>query len=59
LPRDSLADGKAAFGAVSEPKPLAFEAAVEAPSVNPEYGEDFWIPLVGVMDLVLPESDVR
>ena len=36
-----------------EPKPLAVEAAVEAPLVDPVTGEDLGIPLVGVMDLVL------
>jgi putative RecB family exonuclease len=41
----------------SEPRPLAVECAVEAPLVDPETDEDFGIPLVGVMDLVLAEPD--
>ncbi len=36
-----------------EPKPLAVEAAVEAPLIDPATGEDLGIPLVGIMDLVL------
>ena len=36
-----------------EPRPLAVEAAVEMPLINPLSGEDFGIPLLGVMDLVL------
>ncbi len=36
-----------------EPRPLAVEAAVEMPLINPLTGEDFGIPLLGVMDLVL------
>jgi hypothetical protein len=38
-----------------EPKPLAVEAAVEAPLVDPASGEHLGIPLVGIMDLVMPE----
>jgi putative RecB family exonuclease len=34
-------------------KPLAVEAAVEAPLVDPTTGEDLGISLVGIMDLVL------
>ena len=34
-------------------KPLAVEAAVEAPLVDPDSGEDLGMPLVGVVDLVL------
>lgn len=37
-----------------EPRPLAVEAAVEAPLVDPATGENLGVPLVGVMDLVLP-----
>ena len=37
-----------------EPRPLAVEVAVEAPLIDPGSGEDLGIPLVGVMDLVLP-----
>jgi putative RecB family exonuclease len=40
-----------------EPKPLAVEAAVEAPLVDPTTGENLGIPLVGIMDLVLPGPD--
>jgi hypothetical protein len=36
-----------------EPRPLALEAAVEMSLINPLTGEDFGIPLLGVMDLVL------
>src|SRR5688572_9144538 len=36
-----------------EPLPLAVEAAVEAPLVDPITGKDFGLPLVGVIDLVL------
>jgi len=36
-----------------EPRPLAVEAAVEMPLINPLTGEDLGIPLLGVMDLVL------
>ena len=36
-----------------EPKPLAIEAAL----VDPASGENLGIPLVGIMDLVLPERD--
>ena len=36
-----------------EPHPLAVEAVVEAPLVDPATGEDFGIPLVGIVDLVL------
>lgn len=39
----------------AEPRPLAVEAAVEAPLVDPASGEDLGVPLVGVMDLVLPD----
>ena len=40
-----------------EPRPLAVEAAVEAPLVDPENGENLGVPLVGIMDLVLPDHD--
>lgn len=36
-----------------EPKPLAVEATVEAPLVDPATGEDLGVPLLGIMDLVL------
>jgi hypothetical protein len=41
----------------NEPKPLAVETAVEAPLIDPMTGEKLGIPLVGVMDLVLPDVD--
>jgi hypothetical protein len=40
-----------------EPRPLAVEAAIEAPLVDPQSGEDLGLPLVGIIDLVLPEAD--
>lgn len=40
-----------------EPKPLAVEAAIEAPLVDPGSGEDLGIPLLGIMDLVLEGHD--
>jgi hypothetical protein len=40
-----------------EPRPLAVEAALEAPLIDPISGEDFGIPLVGIIDLILPETD--
>ena len=36
-----------------EPRPLAVEALMEAPLVDPAGGEDLGIPLVGIVDLVL------
>jgi putative RecB family exonuclease len=39
-----------------EPRPLAVEVSCEAPLVDPVTGEDLAIPLVGVMDLLLPEE---
>ena len=36
---------------------MAVEAAVEAPLVDPASGENLGIPMVGVMDLVLDETD--
>lgn len=36
-----------------EPRPLAVEAALESPLVDPATGEDFGIPLVGIVDLIL------
>ena len=39
-----------------EPKPLAVEATVEAPLMDPITGENLGIPLLGVMDLVLDEA---
>ena len=46
-----------AFIPQDEPQPLAVEAAVEAPLVDPVTGEDLGIPLVGVIDLILPAGD--
>jgi hypothetical protein len=39
-----------------EPRPLAVEVPCEAPLVDPVSGENLDIPLVGLMDLVLPEG---
>jgi CRISPR/Cas system-associated exonuclease Cas4 (RecB family) len=36
-----------------EPRPLAVEAALEMPLVDPETDEDLGIPLVGIVDLIL------
>jgi putative RecB family exonuclease len=36
-----------------EPRPFAVEAAVEMPLIDPVTSEDFGIPLVAIMDLVL------
>jgi putative RecB family exonuclease len=38
-----------------EPRPLAVEATMEAPLIDPFTGEDFGIPLLGIVDLVLDE----
>lgn len=40
-----------------EPLPLAVEAPVEAPLVDPKTGEDLGIPLFGILDLVLDDPD--
>ena len=40
----------------AEPKPQAVEVSVEAPLVDPATGEDLGIPMLGVMDLILPEE---
>lgn len=40
-----------------EPRPLAVEATMEAPLVDPLTGEDFGIPLLGIVDLVLDGQD--
>lgn len=48
---------RAYLGSVpKDEKPLAVEIAVEAPLVDPFSGEDYGIPLVGILDLVL-DSD--
>ena len=39
----------------TEPRPLAVETAITAPLVDPDSGEEFGLPLVGVVDLVLDE----
>ena len=41
----------------NEAKPLAVEVAMEAPLIDPFSGENLGVPLVGVMDLVLPEPN--
>ncbi len=40
-----------------EPRPLAVEATMEAPLVDPTTGEDLGIPLLGIVDLVLDGQD--
>ncbi len=40
-----------------EPRPLAVEVALEAPLLDPVSGEDLGIPLVGIVDLVLPTDE--
>ena len=40
----------------TEPPPLAVEVALEATLVDPASSEDLGIPLVGVIDLVLPDA---
>jgi hypothetical protein len=42
---------------LAEPRPLAVEVGLEAPLVDPATGEDLGIPLVGIVDLILPEAD--
>ena len=37
-----------------EPRPLAVEASLQVPLVDPVSGEDLGIPLVGIVDLILP-----
>ncbi len=37
-------------------KPLAVEVAAEAPLIDPVSGEDFGIPLLGILDLVLESA---
>ena len=39
-----------------EPRPLAVETSLTAPLIDPKTGEDLGIPLLGVLDLVLPEQ---
>ena len=41
----------------AEPRPLAVEVSAEAPLIDPATGEDLGIPLVGIIDLLLPEPD--
>jgi len=41
---------------VNEPRPMAVEVGTEAPLVDRVTGEDLGIPLVGVMDLILPDA---
>jgi len=40
-----------------EPRPLAVEAVMEAPLSDPHNGENLGLPLVGIIDLVLPGED--
>jgi hypothetical protein len=40
-----------------EPRPLAVETVLEAPLLDPVSGQSLGIPLVGVIDLVLPGAD--
>jgi putative RecB family exonuclease len=40
-----------------EPRPLAVEATMEVPLVDPFTGEDLGIPLLGIVDLVLDDAD--
>jgi putative RecB family exonuclease len=40
-----------------ESRPLAVEAALEAPLVDPATGEDLGVPLVGIVDLILAGHD--
>ena len=40
-----------------EPRPLAIETALEAPLLDPVTGKNLGVPLVGVIDLVLPGAD--
>lgn len=40
-----------------EPRPLAVEASLQAPLVDPVTGEDLGIPLIGILDLVLDEEE--
>ena len=40
-----------------EPQPLAVEATMEAPLVDPVTGQGLGIPLLGVVDLVLPGEE--
>jgi len=41
----------------SDEKPLAVEAAVEMPLIDPTTGENLGLPLLGVMDLVLDTEE--
>jgi len=41
----------------NEPRPIGVEVAIEAPLVDPFTGEDFGIPLVGILDLILGETN--
>jgi hypothetical protein len=40
-----------------EPRPLAVEAALEAPLIDLWTGEDLGVPLVGIVDLILDGQD--
>ena len=59
-PRDKAADLVRAYMdhvPDDEPRPLAVETVLEYPLVDPETGEDLGIPLLGIVDLILDESD--
>ncbi len=40
-----------------EPRPMAVEARMEAPLIDPDTGENLGIPLLGIVDLILPTDD--
>lgn len=39
-----------------EPKPAAVELTLEAPLIDPETGQELGLPLVGIIDLILPHE---
>ena len=43
----------------NEPRPMSVETVLEAPLVDPVSGQSLGIPLVGVIDLVLPGTMAR
>lgn len=45
------------FMPADEPKPVAVETTVEVPLIDPSTREDLGIPLLGVVDLILPSDD--
>ena len=52
-----LIEAYVARAPADEPRPMAVEVPLEAPLVDPETGEDLGIPLVGIVDLILPTDD--